>query len=173
MFSSSVSSPSSRNAPARRRAAGRMRAILVSALLVMGSMVLLSAPASAVTGTTASDLAKSALDRPSSCGNFAARTAYVTTPSGNTGLIQVSYSSCTRNVWAYLLSYAPPCRPGVDYCGGALIHRNSDGAERSCGLPAGGTSCNSDQLSDANVTSYAYGEIDNGPFNGTGRTANW
>ena len=114
MFSSSVSSPSPRTARTRSRAAGRVRVILTSALLVLGSMFVLSAPALAASGTTSTDLAKSAPDRPSSCGNFAARTTYVTTPAGNTGLIQVSYSSCTRNVWAYLLSYAPPCRPGVE-----------------------------------------------------------
>jgi hypothetical protein len=115
--------------------------------------------------------------RPASCGNFAARTAYVTDPFGNRGLIQVSYSSCTRNVWAYLLSYMSPCHvvPGdsANGCGYGVIHRNSDGAERSCGISEGQTSCNSDQLNDANVTSYAYGEIDDGPYNALGSTSNW
>ena len=116
------------------------------------------------------------LASPATCGNFAAEIANLTNPDNPGavyGIIQLSYSSCTRNVWAYLDSYGPACEPGIDYCGTGTVYRNSDGATSTCSLQSGQTTCNSGQLYDGGVTSYAYGSVDNGPLSGYGQTASY
>lgn len=139
-----------------------VKALISTAALISGTLI--AAPPAAAAPVAANAAA---------CGNYAAKIAYLNVPSSTTGKIQLSYSSCTRNVWAYLESYAPPCQPAQDFCGDGTVHRNSDGAERTCSLPAGGTTCNSSQLYDGNVTSYAKGYIDNGAYTARNQTGSY
>lgn len=139
---------------------------IAAALLVVGALLAIPVTSEAATAPGVNP----------ACGsNYAAQVAYITNVYGNAGLIQVSYSPCTRNVWAYIQSYYPPCQANGEFCGFAYIHRNSDGATLMCSIPVGATTCNTGQLYDANVTSYAYGYIAwavNQPL-AYGQTGNW
>ena len=80
------------------------------------------------------------------------------------GTISLRYNSGCRTVWAKITIPNPqtPCGTGTtDHdCAKAVIHRDKDGAELSCSVPAGSTSCYTNMLNDANMTSYAYGILD-------------
>lgn len=103
----------------------------------------------------------------------AKRTAAMTSPGGVRGTMYLYYSSACRTTWAKVVTDSPPCQPGVDYCGSATVHRNSDGKEMTCHIPSGQSSCYTKQVNDANVTSYAYGHFDNGPWTYYGTTGSY
>ncbi len=87
------------------------------------------------------------------------------------GTVQLYYSSACRTVWAKVITDEPGCQPGIDFCGDAVVHRLSDGAELRCITPAGSSSCYTRQLNDANVTSLAAATADSGPYTYFGKTA--
>lgn len=89
------------------------------------------------------------------------------------GMVYLLYSPSCRTVWAKVDTQAGPCVPGDDLCGKATLHRNSDNAELVCHIPRGATSCITGMLNDANVTSYAEGEFDYGPWGYYGKTASY
>jgi hypothetical protein len=89
------------------------------------------------------------------------------------GTVYLMYSSACRTVWAKLDTASPGCQPGIDYCGRAIVHRNSDGRELICYTQPGRNSCSTYQLNDANVTSYAKAQYDSGPFSYYGKTASY
>ena len=121
----------------------------------------------------AKDLTSAAATATSACGNYAAKTAFVTYGSSHYGLTQVSYSSCTRNAWGYLLSYLPPVNSAGNYEGFGFIRR-SDGHEPNyCTIPVGATSCNTDQIYDGGYTSFAYGYVYSGSTVGYGQTGSY
>jgi hypothetical protein len=87
------------------------------------------------------------------------------------GHVRLYYSSLCRTVWAYVYGLSS------DSTATAHVYRNSDGHQQGCS--AGNSSCTTNMLYDANVTSYATGDnyaFD--PFDGYwvtyyGRTANF
>ncbi|HEY0640362.1 MAG TPA: DUF2690 domain-containing protein [Pseudonocardiaceae bacterium] len=89
------------------------------------------------------------------------------------GTVYLYYSTSCRTVWAKLVTGAPGCVPGDDWCGSARVHRNSDGAELVCYTPRGASSCVTGQLNDAGVTSYAEADYTNGPWNYYGKTGSY
>lgn len=89
------------------------------------------------------------------------------------GTVYLMYSTACRTVWAKMVTGAPGCVPGDDWCGSATVHRNSDGRELICYTPAGRSSCSTRQLNDAGVTSFAEAEYTNGPWNYYGKTASY
>ncbi|HET8641569.1 MAG TPA: DUF2690 domain-containing protein [Pseudonocardiaceae bacterium] len=89
------------------------------------------------------------------------------------GTVYLFYSSGCRTVWAKMSTGAPGCVPGADWCGSATVHRNSDGYELRCYTPSGRSSCSTRQLNDANVTSFAEAQFDNGPWSYYGKTGSY
>ena len=90
------------------------------------------------------------------------------------GLLELRYNSCNRTVWARVSTgLTGGCLPAQTDCGYATIHRNSDGAERSCATVRGAKSCYTAALNDANVTSYAHGSVDAGAYSYMARTINF
>lgn len=101
------------------------------------------------------------------------RSAALSSPVGQSGAVYLYYSSACRTTWAKIATSAPGCQPGVDYCGSATVHRNSDGKEMTCHIQPGQSSCYTKQVNDANVTSYAYGHYDNGAWTYSGQTGSY
>ena len=64
------------------------------------------------------------------------------------GKVRLYYSSLCRTVWAYVYDLSS------DSTATAHVYRNSDGHQQGCA--AGNSSCTTNMLYDANVTSYAY-----------------
>lgn len=103
-----------------------------------------------------------------------ARQAGLNNASGNFGLIDLRYSTSCRTAWARVTStYGIACVPGDDGCGGAWVHRNSDGLQLQCTTPGGTKTCYSNQVNDAGVTSYAHGWVDTGPNTAYGTTSSY
>lgn len=154
---------------ARRKAVsiGGAAAVVGSSLLFDGAMAT-AAPAAVLDGsdptvTACSDTARVARSAP-------LRNRY---NGHRQGTVYLMYSTSCRTVWAKMVTGAPGCRPGDDFCGQATVHRNSDGRELHCWTPAGRNSCTTGQLNDANVTSFAEAEYTNGPWNYYGKTASY
>ncbi|MCF2527051.1 DUF2690 domain-containing protein [Yinghuangia soli] len=101
------------------------------------------------------------------------RSAPLTSPGGSSGTVYLYYSTACRTTWAKIVTGAPACQPGVDYCGSATVHRNSDGKEMTCNIPTGKSACYTKQVNDANVTSYATAHYDNGPWTFYGTTGSY
>lgn len=104
-----------------------------------------------------------------------ADSAYITKNNHAYALVELRYSTECRTAWARttLLS-SLACVPGDDHCATATIVRNSDGLSFSCHTPAGvGTSCYTEQVNDAGVTSYAIGTYDNGPYTYKSQTGSY
>ncbi|TDU04990.1 uncharacterized protein DUF2690 [Streptomyces sp. 846.5] len=83
------------------------------------------------------------------------------------GTIQLRYSTKCRTVWARIIT---PYNAGI-----AVVHRNTDNATEACPINTntlkwssslGDYSCYTPMLNDANVTSYAWGQVD-GPWGST------
>jgi hypothetical protein len=137
----------------------------VLTLGITGSFAVLP-QSSAFADTNASHSAL--LNASATCGSFAAEDAYITFNGANWGLVQLSYSSCTRNAWGYGVSYNT-CYPNSDPGGEApygcaVVYgvENGVGDMGECVTGRGGQplqSCNTNQWSDANVTSYAWAYI--------------
>lgn len=92
--------------------------------------------------------------------------------SGSSGTVYLYYSASSHCAWGVVVSTAPPCVPGNDFCGGAQVNR-SDGAYASCSIPAGGNKCVTAPIYDHPYTSYATGWVDNGPFTFMGATGSY
>ncbi|SDC68162.1 DUF2690 domain-containing protein [Actinokineospora iranica] len=77
--------------------------------------------------------------------------------------VELRYSPRCRTAWARVTTQnMPNCVPGADYCGGATVHRNSDGREYGCAIPGGARGCYTPQVNDSGVTSFARGHADYG-----------
>lgn len=92
---------------------------------------------------------------------------------GTLGWIELRYSSVCRTAWARVYSYNG-YQPSVAFSSTAKVHRNSDGLQYSCTFTtAGQHSCYTKMVNDSGVTSYAWGEIDNGLTWITGQTTSY
>jgi hypothetical protein len=74
------------------------------------------------------------------------------------GYVQLRYSPSCRTVWAKTVNF------NEGYVA-AVVHRNSDGVTESCSggtysSSYGGWACQTNMLYDGNVTSYAWGELE-------------
>jgi hypothetical protein len=88
--------------------------------------------------------------------------------------VELRYSSSCRTTWARVTTVGlPGCKPGVDFCGLAIVHRNSDGKQYTCEIPSGGIGCYTKQVNDANVTSFAQGSADDGAYSATAKTSSY
>lgn len=85
------------------------------------------------------------------------RTAYIVyTPlSINIGRIDLRYSPTCRTTWAHAYSFVTACDANGNGCFYAQDYRNSDGYLLSRTSLVGHTDVWSNQLNDANVTSFA------------------
>lgn len=81
--------------------------------------------------------------------------------------VQLRYSTACRTTWAKLFG-GNAGSPGDCAASFTYVHRNSDGKQyRATWNSADSGSIHSPQLNDANVTSYAFGSVDEcfaGPF---------
>jgi hypothetical protein len=85
--------------------------------------------------------------------------------------VELRYSSSCRTTWARVTTVGlPGCKPGVDFCGLAIVRRNSDGKQYTCEIPKGGVGCYTKQVNDAGVTSFAQGSADDGAYSATAKT---
>ncbi|ONI92228.1 hypothetical protein ALI22I_05440 [Saccharothrix sp. ALI-22-I] len=92
-----------------------------------------------------------------------ARSDYGDINGVNRVFVELRYSPRCRTAWARMTSVnLPNCVVNADWCGGATVHRNSDGREYSCITPNGTHGCYTRQVNDAGVTSYARGYVDSG-----------
>jgi hypothetical protein len=138
-----------------RRGAGALTALTAStALTVLGTGTAHAAaydntdPASTGCANTAETVASAAI--------------YDSSGTAKLGYIELRYSTACQTVWARVTTYGGYV-PGDHGAADATIHRNSDGAELTASFSyAGQTSVYTNQLNDAGVTSYAYGDIDDG-----------
>jgi hypothetical protein len=138
-----------------RRGAG-----LVSALTASAALTVLS------TGTAHAAAYDNTDPASTGCANTAKTVAsapiYDVSGSSEIGYIELRYSTGCQTIWARVTTFGGYV-PGDHGIATATIHRNSDGAELSATFSyAGQTSVYSNQLNDSGVTSYAYGEIDDG-----------
>ncbi|WP_165845796.1 DUF2690 domain-containing protein [Streptacidiphilus pinicola] len=80
------------------------------------------------------------------------------------GTVYLRYNSGCRTVWAKIVLASPQDACGNASagmaCAEAVVHRNDDGAEMSCYVPQGATSCYTAMLNDANMSSHAEGFLD-------------
>jgi Protein of unknown function (DUF2690) len=89
-------------------------------------------------------------------------------------LVELRYSPKCRTAWARVTTEnMPACVPGEDWCGDAVVHRNGDGRSFTCDIPRGGHSCYTRQVNDAGVTSWAFGEGDDGAQTASADTASF
>ena len=81
-----------------------------------------------------------------------ARSHYIDYDGRRFGQVQLRYSPTCKTAWARIVSMLPSgCVPSQQNCGGATIHRNSDGREYSCTTPSGATQCYTRQVNDNGV----------------------
>jgi hypothetical protein len=147
------------------------RVASVAAVVVTGlSLLAIASPASAAAYDGTDPIATGC-----ATGATTVRKAYGTLPGGGTIVeVELRYSSRCRTSWARLTTIGiPACRPGDDYCGYANVHRNSDGREYACWTPGGGHGCYTAQVNDSGVTSYAYGEADDGAQSASATTGSY
>ncbi len=96
-------------------------------------------------------------------GAYTAKSAYAYKGSTPLALIELRYSPRCLTTWARITTMnVPNCVSGVDYCGQAFVHRNSDGRQYSCTIRNGAHGCYTPQVYDSHVTSYASGYVDFG-----------
>jgi uncharacterized protein DUF2690 len=136
----------------------------------------LASPAAAAAATVHPAVADGSNPESTGCANTAitARSSYGYIGSSAQILVELRYSTACRTTWARITTLnMPACQPGVDNCGDATVHRNSDGREIPCFIGGGSHSCFTAQLNDAGVTSYAYGEADNGALTATASTGSY
>jgi hypothetical protein len=125
-----------------RKVASLTLSLLLVGVFSLGStLAISSAPANAAT-----------------CDNFAAAKANVDGLWGTDGIVQVSYNPCNHRAWAYLVTVGPPCQSDGEWCGEAILNQ-SNGNQVACVTPVGSNECNSAQVSDYNITSFADGYI--------------
>jgi hypothetical protein len=99
------------------------------------------------------------------CANSAitARSAYGAVSGANRLFVELRYSTVCATTWARITTLnMPACIGNTSFCGYVTVHRNSDGLEYSCDTPHGTHGCYTRQVNDNRVTSYAYGQADNG-----------
>lgn len=96
---------------------------------------------------------------------------YLSTPA----YVDLRYNSGCRVVWSRTRSYLPGCQPGQDYCGRSRILRLNDWAQLwdMQGHESGRRVWWTPMLNDKNMSSFAYGSIDNGPYTFSGSTPSW
>jgi hypothetical protein len=148
----------------------RVRAT-VAVLGIVGGVVL--------SGLATSPVAAAAYDNvnpeTSACSNTAITALVANIYYGGSwvGSVELRYSTACRTVWARV--NGPRGVPGDSSGPTGFVHRNSDGRQLSTShCNSAGTSCWSNMLNDAGVTSYAKGTIDlsfAGPF--SARTGNF
>ncbi|MFJ9908893.1 DUF2690 domain-containing protein [Streptomyces sp. NPDC101152] len=95
-------------------------------------------------------------------------------PSGiAVGVIQLRYSTACRTVWARVVSTVPngeaevgrnPPNSASQWCGGSNLQWSSTVGDYTCYTP---------MLNDANMTSYAYGDIETDQGGGSSSTASY
>jgi hypothetical protein len=135
----------------------RIPAVAASALLLLVAMLSFAQPANASLDNT----------HPIQTGcSSTARTIDTEYLNGPNVTLQLRYSTSCRTVWARVTIHSDNgnrCAPGNIFCATATITRNHDQVSLSCETPAGyHTSCYTNQLSDAGVTSHAFGCYDTG-----------
>ncbi len=96
-------------------------------------------------------------------GAYTARSAYGYIGGVAHVLVELRYSPSCRTTWARVTTLnMPNCVTNSDYCGGATVHRNSNGTQYSCLILSGKHGCYTRQVNDSGVTSYAHGWADDG-----------
>jgi hypothetical protein len=109
-----------------------------------------------------------------SSGAYTARSAYGSSPGGTHVLVELRYSPKCRTTWARVTTLnMPDCLPGQDYCGDATVTRNGDRRSYGCMIQAKADSCYTAQVNDAGVSSYAFGEADDGAFTSMASTSSF
>ncbi|GLZ43137.1 DUF2690 domain-containing protein [Actinokineospora sp. NBRC 105648] len=89
-------------------------------------------------------------------------------------LVELRYSPRCKTAWARVTTLGiPDCVPGSDFCGQAIVHRDSDGREQHCAIPARAHGCYTAQLNDNRVTSYAFGWADVGAHTAYAQTGSY
>ena len=130
----------------------RLATVLATIVMMATALLVVASPASAVTCSGYGCDGKS----PSGSGCSASNTVINDVPLGYSdnvggtaydGHVRLHYSSLCRTVWADVYGLSS------DSSAVAHVHRNSDGHQQGCS--AGNTSCTTNMLYDANVTSYA------------------
>lgn len=134
-----------------------------AALPLLGAATLAAGPVSAapVAHHAAVQAARPHAQGPCGSGNLAAEQATLTYGgAGNYGAVTLCYNSTSRDVWAIVqTAHVGGCASDNIGCGGAEVYNNDTGANKSCDIPSGGTSCTTGKINDANTTSYASGFV--------------
>ncbi|MEU0675831.1 DUF2690 domain-containing protein [Streptomyces sp. NPDC006172] len=146
----------------------RRWAAAASVLMMAGAGTAVASPASAAPTASCYGSSCEGKDPDTYCGDDA------TSPVGGVWLgqayVELRYSPSCRAAWARIsrASYG-----NGQFTPFATVHRNSDGKEYTCSVPAGGSSCYTRMVNDVNVTSYAKGEWDSGARTYQGRTSSY
>lgn len=150
----------------------------MAALPVLGAATLAAGPASATPAAQVA-VARSIPAVTNPCGSGNSDPKYATLKyggGGDYGTIFLCYNSTSRDVWAIVESGIGACQSDNVGCGSALIHNNNTGAQKTCNIAVGHTSCTTGEIGDANTTSYAQGDVildSNGQRVARGTTGNW
>jgi hypothetical protein len=139
---------------------------VTAALPIFGTAALLAGPASAAPAARAGHVAVVEAAQPHAAGpcgtgNYEAEHATLTYGGGgNYGTVYLCYNSTSRNVWAIIqTSFVGACQSDNVGCGEVEVYNNDTGANKSCDIALGKTSCTTRQIPDANTTSYASGFV--------------
>lgn len=157
------------------RRAGRRRALSVFAAVSMAAGVLNVAAATSAFAATCSGYGCDG-QNPYGAGCFTGSFVVDDEPLVNgfgqsAGRVRLHYSPACRTTWGSI--YDAPAPDGTGQ-GSAEIHRNSDGRQYTCEIPANQSSCYTAMVYDGNVTSYAYAMYSPGTIaNTSGRTISY
>jgi hypothetical protein len=146
------------------RSAAAMAAAVVTGL----SLLAIASPASAAAydGTDPNSAGCAS-------GAITARKAFDSIDAVDLIEVDLRYSPRCKTAWARItLLGLGPCPSGAP-CGYVTVHRNSDGRQYSCSIPAGAHGCYSPQVNDNGVTSYATGFANTGGLSASATTSSY